>query len=124
MSTELRIISALYPHKFPDDCAIYLKVWFEGYSEPLDYVADPFDPAPHGRELWFRAMMGEYGQVAVMPCNRPVELGMLTCQRPPVPQSMKTEALALCLMDLMNARNAITAQKLKELPTPEVKNDA
>jgi hypothetical protein len=126
MTTELRIISAMYPAKYPDDCAIYMKVWFDGLADAVDYVADPFDPEPHGRELWFRAMMGEYGEIAIFPCRRP-QGPLLPFQRPPIPRSMKTEAMARCLMEIHNHRRlaiAFEAKALGLLPSPpKVKND-
>ena len=123
--SELRIISAMYPAKFADDCAIYMKVWFEGYNGPVDYVADPFDVSPHGRELWFRAMMGEYGEVRVFNFLRPQDFGFLPSQKPPIPPSMKNQSLLQCLYDIKIGRDqsAIAAQVARTLPAPEVKND-
>ncbi len=62
------IISAMNPFRFEDSYTeIFLTVWFEEIDEPLDFVASPFDPERHGKELWIRAMAGEFGQVEVFP---------------------------------------------------------
>jgi hypothetical protein len=59
----MKIISATHPHRFPDGCTVFLKVWFEELSEPVLFAADPFDCERHGKELWIRAMAGEFGPV-------------------------------------------------------------
>lgn len=59
----MNIITALYPVRISDDCRVYMKVWFEELDGPVIFVADPFDPERHGKELWIRAMAGEYGPV-------------------------------------------------------------
>lgn len=74
------IVSAINPVRFSDDCAVWLKVWFEELDEPVLFVADPFDCERHGKELWIRAMAGEYGSVMVV--ERPVEI-LLPCQVSP-----------------------------------------
>lgn len=75
MTQSRTIISALYPSRFTDDCAVYLKVWFDELSGPVYFMADPSDSEPHGRELWIRAMAGEYGPVELLdPELRPFRL--------------------------------------------------
>ena len=49
-------------------------VWFEELSEPIQFCASPFDCEGHGRELWFRAMKGEYGEIEVINGPSPLEL--------------------------------------------------
>ncbi len=65
-----RAISATNPQRFAGDCAVLLKVWFEEWSEPIPFVADPFDVELHGRLLWIRAMAGEFGEVEIIHDHR------------------------------------------------------
>ena len=65
MITTRTIVSAIDPHRSSDDYRVFLKVWFEELSEPVPFLADPFDCEVHGRELWIRAMAGEYGPVTL-----------------------------------------------------------
>lgn len=61
------IISAMNPRRFEDDYThIFLEVWFEEFEGPLVFDANFYDCEPHGRELWFRAMKGEYGPIKIM----------------------------------------------------------
>jgi hypothetical protein len=63
----MQIISALNPRRRVDDFTdIWMEVWFEEFSGPLTFCATLFDCEPHGRELWFRAMKGEYGEISVI----------------------------------------------------------
>lgn len=66
MTTRRTIISAVDPVRISDDCRVYLKVWFEELDQPVLFVADPFDCERHGKELWIRAMAGEYGPVTII----------------------------------------------------------
>lgn len=70
----MNIIAATSPWRFEDDYTIvYLKVWFTEFEHPFEsYGATMFDCEPHGRELWFRAMKGEYGPIEVH--ERPIEI--------------------------------------------------
>ena len=65
------IVSAVHPVRFSDDCAVCLKVWFEELDEPIIFLADPFDCERHGKELWIRAMAGEFGPVTII--ERPID---------------------------------------------------
>jgi hypothetical protein len=67
INTTRTIVSAVNPVRYQDDFAVWLKVWFEELSEPVLFCAIPFDVEVHGRELWIRAMAGEYGPVDVRP---------------------------------------------------------
>jgi hypothetical protein len=73
--TTRTIVSALYPVKYWWDLPISLKVWFEELDGPIMFLADPFDCERHGKELWFRAMAGEYGTMTLVdfPLYRPVK---------------------------------------------------
>lgn len=59
------IISALNPVRIDGEFWVSLKVWFAELEEPVEFIASPFDCEPHGKELWIRAMAGEYGPVEV-----------------------------------------------------------
>jgi len=43
--------------------AIDLTVKFSHFPEPVQFTATPHDIEPHGRELYRRAVAGEYGDV-------------------------------------------------------------
>lgn len=66
MNWTRTIISACDPVRISDDCAVYLKVWFEEIDGPVPFKADPMDTERHGKELWIRAMAGEYGPVILL----------------------------------------------------------
>lgn len=64
------IVAATKPRRFEDSFTeIFLKVWFEELSDPVEFTASPFDCERHGKELWIRAMNGEYGKVEVIPMD-------------------------------------------------------
>lgn len=68
ITTTRTIVAALNPRRYQDSFTeIYLKVWFEELSEPVTFLATPFDCERHGKELWIRAMGGEYGPIEVLP---------------------------------------------------------
>lgn len=75
----MQIISALNPQRFKDDFNVILKVWFAELNGPVDFVASPLDVEAHGKELWIRAMAGEYGPVEILerPKSTPPEAGKL-----------------------------------------------
>lgn len=65
---ERTVISAMNPFRYEDSYTeIFLTVWFEEFAGSLDFVASPFDPERHGKELWIRAMAGEFGTIEVLP---------------------------------------------------------
>ena len=74
---SLHVISAANPVRYEGHCEVWLKVWFEEFDEPFDpYCATPLDCEVHVKELWIRAMAGEYGPVKVLPPpnNAPMKL--------------------------------------------------
>jgi hypothetical protein len=81
------IVGAMCPHRYEDSFTeIWLKVWFEELDFAVPFLATVFDCEGHGRELWFRAMKGEYGEIEV--------IGP-TCPLPkPVPRQYITMAVA------------------------------
>jgi hypothetical protein len=68
MEPKLTIVSATNLYRQEDDFTeVFMKVWFEEIDHPLQFTATSFDCTMHGRELWFRAMKGEYGPIEVIP---------------------------------------------------------
>jgi len=65
---ERTIVSAANPRRVRGSHIVLLKVWFaELPDEPLEpFIASPLDCEAHGRELWIRAMAGEYGPVTMI----------------------------------------------------------
>lgn len=66
MSERRTIIAAMNPVRMVNDYRVTLKVWFAELDEPVAFLADPMDCEVHGRELWIRAMAGEYGPVEIV----------------------------------------------------------
>lgn len=68
----LHIISAMNPKRYADTYDfVWLTVWFKEFDKPFyNFVACPLDSEVHGRELWIRALAGEYGSVEII--NRDV----------------------------------------------------
>lgn len=86
MNWTRTIVAAVDPMRRADDCAVLLKVWFEELAEPVMFIADPFDCETHGKELWIRAMAGEYGPVRIVDDLRPdlrAPVALLEPPRPP-----------------------------------------
>ena len=73
MNTNARtIVAALQPWRYQDSYTeINMQVWFEELNEPVIFTASVFDCERHGKELWIRAMAGEYGEIEVI--ERPVQ---------------------------------------------------
>lgn len=65
----MKIISAQNP-TYTENGDIDLTVLFAEIGEPVPFTASMHDTEPHGRELYTRAMQGEFGPVA--PCLAPV----------------------------------------------------
>lgn len=47
-----------------DGQQIHLMVKFAEFDEELPFNATSFDPMPHGRDLYARAVAGEFGPIA------------------------------------------------------------
>jgi len=72
---ERTIVSAMNPFRYEDSYTeIFLTVWFEELDGPVDFSASPFDCERHGKELWIRAMAGEFGPIDVREDQSPVKL--------------------------------------------------
>lgn len=61
----MNIISVVNP-KWIDEAktGILLMVQFDGFPEPIPFVASPTDPEPHGIELYNRSIAEEFGIIA------------------------------------------------------------
>lgn len=71
---EILIISAASPrHLEGDENSIVLDVLFEHLQEPVEFTARKGDPEQHGRELYSRAIFGEFGPIQVMTPPPPSE---------------------------------------------------
>lgn len=67
MSMQRTIVSAVEPRRLADSYTeIWMRVWFEELTEPVVFLASPFDPERHGKELWIRAMRGDFGEIDVV----------------------------------------------------------
>jgi len=75
MTNVRTIISAVDPVRRHGEYTVQLKVWFQELDEPVIFIANPFDCELHGRELWIRAMAGEYGPVKLVDSTRMLEYG-------------------------------------------------
>lgn len=76
------IISAMDLVRYADSYTeIWMTVWFEEFDGPVDFMATPFDCERHGKELWIRAMAGEFGEIKIIPGNIEEPLRMLTDDR-------------------------------------------
>lgn len=63
----LHIVAATDPVRYKGHCEVWLKVWFEEFDGPFEaYCASPLDVELHGKQLWIRAMAGEYGPVKLI----------------------------------------------------------
>ena len=75
---SLHIVSATNPVRYEGHADVWLKVWFEEFDGPFEsYCASPRDCELHGKELWIRAMAGEYGPVEIRKLENS-EVRMLT----------------------------------------------
>lgn len=69
---RLTIVSAVNPYRYRDSYTeLFLKVWFEELSEPVPFLATPFDIERHGKELWIRTMRGDFGEIEVIDKDTP-----------------------------------------------------
>ena len=71
---QIEVINAARPRHYagePD--SITLDVLFAHLPEPVQFAARRDDPEEHGRELYIRAMFGEFGDIEVIPLPPPTE---------------------------------------------------
>lgn len=71
---RIEVISASHPrHSEVDSDSITLDVLFAHLPEPVQFAARRDDPEEHGRELYIRAMFGEFGDIEVIPLPPPTD---------------------------------------------------
>lgn len=71
---RIEVLSAVHPrHYAADPDSITLDVRFAHLTEPVQFTARKDDPMEHGRELYSRAVFGEFGDIEVIPLPPPTE---------------------------------------------------
>lgn len=71
---RIEVLSAVHPrHYAADPDSITLDVRFAHLTEPVQFTARKDDPMEHGRELYSRAVFGEFGDIEVIPVPPPTE---------------------------------------------------
>ncbi|WP_429067086.1 tail fiber assembly protein [Aeromonas bestiarum] len=71
---RIEVLSALHPrHYAADPDSITLDVRFAHLPEQVQFTARKDDPEEHGRELYSRAVFGEFGDIEVIPLPPPTE---------------------------------------------------
>lgn len=71
---RIEVISAERPrHYAGDPDSITLDVRFSHLLEPVQFAARKDDTEEHGRELYSRAVFGEFGDIEVIPLPPPTE---------------------------------------------------
>ncbi|MGU5814406.1 tail fiber assembly protein [Aeromonas hydrophila] len=71
---RIQVLSAVRPrHYAADPDSITLDVRFAHLPEPVQFTARKDDPMEHGREIYSRAVFGEFGDIEVIPVSPPTE---------------------------------------------------
>ncbi len=71
---RIEVISAERPrHYAGDPASITLDVRFAHLPDPVQFAARKDDTEEHGRELYSRAVFGEFGDIEVIPVPPPTE---------------------------------------------------
>lgn len=71
---RIEVLSAEHPrHYAVDPDSITLDVRFAHLPEPVQFTARKDDPEEHGRELYSRAVFGEFGEIKVLTPSPPTE---------------------------------------------------
>lgn len=71
---KIEVIYAEHPrHHVADPYSITLDVRFAHLPENVQFTARKDDPEEHGRELYSRAVFGEFGDIEVIPLPLPTE---------------------------------------------------
>ncbi|OCA59972.1 phage tail protein [Aeromonas piscicola] len=75
---RIEVLSAAHPrHYAADPDSITLDVRFAHLPEQVQFTARKDDPEEHGRELYSRAVFGEFGDIEVIPVPLPTEAEQL-----------------------------------------------
>ncbi|HHQ4655112.1 TPA: tail fiber assembly protein [Aeromonas hydrophila] len=71
---RIEVLSAAHPrHYAGDPDSITLDVRFAHLPDPVQFAARKDDLEAHGRELYSRAVFGEFGEIEVIPVPPPTE---------------------------------------------------
>ncbi|MDM5128226.1 tail fiber assembly protein [Aeromonas salmonicida] len=71
---RIEVLRAMRPrHYAADPDSITLDVLFAHLPEQVQFTARKDDPEEHGRELYSRAVFGEFGDIEVLPLPPPTE---------------------------------------------------
>lgn len=71
---RIEVLSAEHPRHYEDDPdSITMDVRFAHLSEKVQFTARKDDAEEHGRELYSRAVFGEFGDIEVLPLPLPTE---------------------------------------------------
>lgn len=71
---RIEVLRAMRPrHYAADPDSITLDVLFAHLPEQVQFTARKDDPEEHGRELYSRAVFGEFGDIEVLPLPMPTE---------------------------------------------------
>lgn len=71
---RIEVLSAAHPRHYAGDLdSITLDVRFAHLPDPVQFAARKDDLEAHGRELYSRAVFGEFGDIEVIPVPPPTE---------------------------------------------------
>lgn len=71
---RIEVLSAAHPRHYAGDLdSITLDVRFAHLPDPVQFTARKDDPEAHGRELYSRAVFGEFGPIEVITQSPPSE---------------------------------------------------
>ncbi|HHQ4582829.1 TPA: tail fiber assembly protein [Aeromonas hydrophila] len=71
---RIEVLSAAHPRHYAGDLdSITLDVRFAHLPDPVQFAARKDDLEAHGRELYSRAVFGEFGDIEVLPVPPPTE---------------------------------------------------
>ncbi|MGS3179087.1 tail fiber assembly protein [Aeromonas dhakensis] len=77
---RIEVLSAARPrHYAADPDSITLDVRFAHLPDPVQFAARKDDLEAHGRELYSRAVFGEFGDIEVIPVPPPTEAEQQAC---------------------------------------------
>ncbi|MFQ2478922.1 tail fiber assembly protein [Aeromonas caviae] len=112
MGQEITIISASNPRCYlSDDDAITLDVRFSHIPKPVPFTARRDDVELHGRELYSRAVFGEFGDITVLTPPTSAE----DDQRARLEEEMKQAAAAMAPLEDAERLGIISESEITKL---------
>ncbi|WP_323883688.1 tail fiber assembly protein [Aeromonas hydrophila] len=109
---RIEVLSALHPrHYAADPDSITLDVRFAHLPEQVQFTARKDDPEEHGRELYSRAVFGEFGDIEVIPLPPPTEAE----QQARLDALLKQAANAMAPLEDAEALGIISEAERKQL---------